>query len=838
MKKITILLAFSIGILCIGCQQMAQKSNLSYVKDKTGKIKKAEHEGSPGYYKQWFEKHKNADGIIPDGLPLQWYDHDLAKFAQPQPESESAITGVEQLAPTAPQGGRTRALLIDQRNESVILAGAVSGGLWRSTNAGASWTALNDAATSLSVTAICQNPRKPTEFYYGTGETRGASQDISGAGIYKSTDGGLTFSVLPSTVGSTTIATDMRFCNYIAHSLTHDSTIYVGTTGGLYRSVNGGSTWEKVLTGSNTGIICYPDGRVLATVQSGGIYISPTGSNGSFTKIVEPTFPTNGTARILIANCKAFPNVVYALFTFSGGGSAYTQEGNNGLFKSSDYGMTWEKRSDSLSAITNARIGSTYSAYTQVLGVHPTDTNRVMIGAVNARRSVDGGKSFSSFNSGHSDNHVFVNIGNSDNFLVGSDGGVWRVGWFGTTTQTLGAGYTTFQYYGGNYSASGKTAIGGLQDNGTRLYQGSAMSSVFGGDGGYCHISQQNPDKAYLSTQEGTVYRTTGLTIGGSISSVTPAAAVAEGADFINQFEMNFADDQQVYYRSARGLWRTTNSGAAWTRLNPAANNLTGIQAIGVENKANPSVYIGGPQSFYRFDSAATFDPAVNNYVFLKNSVPAEVRSDAWGTISFHPSVSSTLLVGLTTISPNGRAWRINKANTATPEWVNISGDLPASLPIYQVQAHPDKPDSVYFAATAFGLYCSVNGGKNWTKETRVPNVPIFEMKLRASDRSLFLFTHGRGAFYLTLKDYLTPTKEVGEKLAFNISPNPASNFLNIESKAPLSMAQIFDLNGREIWTENKTPSQINISQLPNNIYLLRVFDKNGRFATVKFVKN
>ncbi len=826
---------FQLSILFISCHPLSHKTSLTH---QLKESEDTEHSGNPGYFKQWFEKHKNADGIIPDGLHQQWYNHDLAKFALPQAESESAIVSVEQLGATSPQGGRTRALIIDQRDVNIYFAGAVSGGLWRSTDAGATWKALNDAASSLSVTAICQNPRKPTEFYYGTGETRGASQNVSGAGIYKSTDGGLTFSVLPNTIGTTTVATDMRFCNYITHSLTSDSTIFVGTTNGLYRSVNGGSTWEKILTGSNTGIICYPDGRVLATVQASGIFLSPNGNNGTFTKIVEPTFPTTGNGRILIANCKAFPNVVYALFTFNGSGGSYEQEGNNGLFKSSDFGQTWEKRSDSTSALINARIGTTYSAYTQILGVHPTDTNRVMIGALSTKRSIDGGKTFASFSSGHSDNHVFANIAESDNFLVGSDGGVWRVSWFGTATQTLGVGYNTFQFYAGNFGPSGKMAIGGLQDNGTRRGQDATLFTVFGGDGAYSHISQQNQNRAYYATQNGATYRTSTFTTGGGSTTITPNDALAEGVDFINQFEMNYADDQQLYYRTSKALWRTTNSGTTWTRLLNPATNLSTIQAIGVENAPNPTVYIGGANNFYRFDSAATFDPAVKDYIFLRNSVPTEVKTHAWGTISFHPSLSSTLLVGLTTIAPNPRIWRINKANTVTPEWVSISGDLPASLSVYQVQAHPDKPDSVYFAATAFGLYYSVNGGKNWTKETRVPNVPIFEMKLRANDRSLFLFTHGRGMFYLNLTNYLTPIKEVKPQIAIKIFPNPTSDFLNIESQTPLSITQVFDLKGREIWTENQSPTRINISSLATGVYFVRVFDANGRFATVKFVKN
>lgn len=836
MKKSSIFFAFFVLQLLASSTISAQNSPL--VDDEDEK-REAKHPASPGYFKQWFEKHKNAEGIIPDGQHLKWYERDLAKFALPQPETESAITGVEQLAPTSPQGGRTRGLLIDQRNENVIFAGSVSGGLWRSNNAGTTWTAINDAAATLSVTAICQNPRKPTEIYYGTGEVRGSYGNIGGAGIYKSTDGGLTFSVLPSTIGTSTAGIDMRFCNYIAHSQTQDSTVFVGTPSGLYRTVNGGSTWEKVLVGSNSGILCFADGRVLASVQAGGIYMSPTGSSGSFTKINEPTFPTNGTARILLANCKAFPSVVYAFFTYSGSTAATArQEGNNGLFKSSDFGLTWTKRSDSLSTIFNARVGPTQQFYNQLLGVHPTDTNRVVIGATVVKRSVDGGRTFADFPFGHVDVHTFANVGTGDNFLIASDGGVWRVPWFGTSAQNLGAGYTTFQFYAGNYNATGKIAVGGLQDNGTWQHVNGSLKNVYGSDGGYAHISQQDPDLGYFSTQEGNTFRSTVFTTGGASFEITPREALAEGVDFINQFEMNYADGKQLYYRSAKGLWRSTNSGTSWLRINPSSNNLSGIQAIGVERKINPAVYIGGAQCFYRFDSAATIDPNTTFYVSLRTSVPAEVRADAWGTISFHPSVSSTLLVGLTTMSPNPRAWRVNKANTTAPEWVNISGDLPANLSVYQIQAHPDKPDSVFFAATAFGLYCTVNGGKNWTKETRVPNVIISEMKLRASDRTLFLFTHGRGMFYLTLKDYLTPTKEIAEKADIKIYPNPTTDVLNISSKIPLSMVQVFDIKGREIITEKTSLTTIPVGVLPTGVYFVRVFDEKGRFATMEFVKN
>ena len=355
-------------------------------------------------------------------------------------------------------------------------------------------------------------------------------------------------------------------------------------------------------------------------------------------------------------------------------------------------------------------------------------------------------------------------------------------------------------------------------------------------------MSQQDSSLAYFSTQNGTVSRSTAFIQGtGFIKSINPTVAIAEGINFINEFQINYKDGKQLYYRSHKALWRTVDTGTTWTRLH-TADLPARIQAIGVSNEANPSVYIGGNGCFYRFDSAAT-SAAAANMKDLRTNVPDSVNQYAWGTIAVHPSVNSTIYVGMTTTSSKPRAWRVLKANTATPKWENITGDLAATLPIYQIQPHPDKPDSLLFAATAFGFYVSSNNGKNWIKDTRIPNVPIFEMRLRASDRTLFLFTHGRGVWFIQLRDYInggnvTGVKDVEEKMNVNVYPNPASDVLNIETDTPLSILQVFDLNGREILTDLKASNTINIRMLQNGVYFIKLFDKNGRFTTRKFVKN
>jgi photosystem II stability/assembly factor-like uncharacterized protein len=832
--KNLVLAAFLLPLLmCASCVKTSNRLTYSPLSQKESEKIESEHEpNEPGYYPQWFEKHKNEQGIIPEGLTAQWYAHDHAQ--KPQPEGESPILSIENLAATTTlQGGRTRAVLVDITNPNNLFAGCVSGGLWRSTDGGANWRPINDAASTLSVTAIVQNPLKTNEIYYGTGEVRGASQGIGGEGVFKSTDGGLTFTQLPSTIGNS----EMRLCNYMAHSPKDSNTVYVGTASGLWVSTNGGAVWTKILTGASNGVIQHPDGKILATVQgmaaTSGIFQATTGSN--FVKMLNPNFPTTNLARILIANCKAFPNVVYALFC----GADYNLEGNLGLYKSSDFGTNWRRLDNDSTA--NRSIGTSYQAYCQVLAVHPTDTNRVILGALNMKKTLDGGLTYQFLNYGHSDNHTVAFIENSDNFYIGSDGGVCKSSWSGTTAvQILNNGYTTFQYYAGNYAPRGKICVGGTQDNGTWRYLTTLAKSSQGGDGGYCHVSQQDSTLAYFSYQNGVVNRTTGFIGGTNLAASNPTTAVAEGVDFINEFQINYADGNQLYYRSHKGLWRTLDKGSTWTRMNPT--DITArIQAIGVTNEVNPRVYIGGNGNFYRFDSAAV-STANYNFFDLRFSVPDSVNTYAWGTIAVHPTINSTLYVGMTTTSPKPRAWRVVNASGAIPKWENITGDLAASLPIYQIQPHPDKPDSLLFAATAFGLYVSSNNGKNWVKDTRIPNVPIFEMRLRKSDRTLFLFTHGRGVWFIQLRDFISGGGVTGvndvDKMDVVVYPNPASDILNIESKGLLSIIQVFDLNGREIMSDFKPSNTINISNLSKGVYFIKIFDNNGRFTTRKFVKS
>lgn len=783
----------------------------------------------PGYYQQWFNEHKNEKGEIPTGMNELWYAFDRQQIAQER-GGNSVISRTTSLANKELHGGRTRAILVSSLDSNRVFVGSVSGGLWRSEDGGNTWSAVNDQNANLSVTAIVENPFNPKEIYYGTGEVRGASVP-PGNGIYKSEDGGLTFKQLTATK-------NISFTNYMAHSVVDSQTVWVGSSTGLWVTRNSGETWKKVTVGTTangsiSGVISFPDSSMMVSIIGNGrIFKSPKGDLSPFTAVNDSSlFPKSGIGRVLIANCRKFPNTVYAFHTFN----EYQQKAFAGFFKSTDGGNTWIKPSSE-----GTDVGSAYQMYCQMLGVHPTNPNYVMIGAVNAKFSRNGGINWTGFDSGHADNHIAIPSGsNSNDVFVGNDGGIYKGTWFtlqnGVTNKSRG--YTSSQYYAGNYGPSGQTCMGGTQDNGTWRYTNGVLAKYYGADGGYAHISQQNGN-VYFSTQNGnTLYRPSISNTNNTVNITPPIVSATtnkESVDFINQFEMNYTDSKQLYYRTGSALWRSIDKGVSWERLNKKV--FSNITAVGVTNELDPTVYVGGSGTFYKITNAAT-RPDSSDFVNYSSKLPQAMRNTAWGTITVHPFENTTLFVGISSMTANARIFKGVNVNTDTMQWKDLTGNLPAAMSVYQIQPHPDAPDSVLLAATAFGLYYTTDNGKTWTKETRIPNVAIFEMKLRASDKNLFLFTHGRGVWHIELADLksVVSSKEINP-IAYKIYPNPVSEVLTIDSEAEVSSAQVFDLTGKEVLQFSNT-NQINVSQLSNGVYLLKIYDTKGKFSVQKFVK-
>src|SRR6476659_2531528 len=379
-------------------------------------------------------------------------------------------------------GGRTRALIIDPNNPSIMYSAGVDGGVWKTINGGTSWSALDDFMANIAVTVLAFEPGKPNIIYAGTGEGFFNADGVRGAGIFRSTDSGTTWNRLPAT-----LTTDFQFVNDLVISNVNVQHIYAATRTGVLRSLDGGATWTLVLNvptiaGSTTGVRGAMD-LVMRTDQATDYIFAAAGTafnvgepqshifrntdaGGAGTWDDVYTEATMGRTSLAIAPSNQ--NIIYALSdSFEAGNYSLGLLGVFRSISSGDVG-TWTtqvrntsvNKQDTLllsnpvnAALVECGFGATNNFlnqgwYDNVIAVDPTDANKVWAGGIDVWRSDNGGLNWgvSSYwffqgngtppNNGdpqlvHADNHVIVfhpnyNGTSNQTLIVGDDGGIYK----------------------------------------------------------------------------------------------------------------------------------------------------------------------------------------------------------------------------------------------------------------------------------------------------------------------------------------------------------------------------------------------------------------------------
>lgn len=420
-------------------------------------------------------------------------------------------------------GGRTRAILIDKTNPNLMYAGGVSGGLWKSTTGGSSWTQITNFSDNLAISCIAQSANGT--IYVGTGEglgTNGSEGTANGGtafignGMYQSTDGN-TFTVIPSTVPTTENSSGVAwaYINKIECDPSNPNRIYAATNRGLRGSDDGGTTWVVSVkltngndnTGEATDVDVASDGTVITSV-SNKFYVSPNGDEGTFVcqSVAGTTgdLPAGSVIRLENAIAPSNPNVMYACAAKIDG-SLYN------IYKSTDKGDNWTIIGPGGSSLFQP-LGS-QGWYDNTIAVYPNDPDKILVGGLDMWEWHEGGtwtqKSIWYLNSAssyylHADHHTYVfHPTNPDILFVGSDGGVSRSTDGGETFQTMNINYNTIQCYAISASPAGYI-MSGTQDNGT-LYLPRIgafpkhAEDIMGGDGGWSTFSYINPE-AYFAT--------------------------------------------------------------------------------------------------------------------------------------------------------------------------------------------------------------------------------------------------------------------------------------------------------------------------------------------------
>ncbi len=522
-------------------------------------------------------------------------------------------------------GGRTRAFAIDVSAawETTMLAGGVSGGMWKSTNSGNTWYKTTDPVQLHSVTCLIQDTRdgKTNNWYYGTGEYSGNSASGRGApfrgdGIFKSTDGGESWEILDFT--SYGAPQDFNTFDYVWNmvidtSNSVDDEIYAATAGGIFRSLDGGDTWTEVLP--NTGYyvdiaitsngVLYVTSSTGSTIENPGIYRSENGDVGSWVNITPESFP-DSYRRIVLDTAPSNEDIVY----FLGNTPSY------GFSNDSDYGLSteyhsfwkykylsgdgsgnggvWEERSDNLPDYENS-IGDfiSFNSYTMLIEVYPSDTNTVFIGGTNLYRTDDAfatndntywiGGYYSESSSiqttldHHPDQHgiVFSNIWDERIYST-HDGGISKTseglhqGSFWGKWSSLNKGYLTTQYYTvaiPQNSSNDDLIIGGMQDNGSFMVDEESTNNSWveanGGDGSYAAVYGRGSvlDTVLVSSQNGTTFKMAIYDNGGTNGWVQINPDIGDVAIFINPFILDPNNRDILYMAGGQALWRLSDLG-------------------------------------------------------------------------------------------------------------------------------------------------------------------------------------------------------------------------------------------------------------------------------------
>lgn len=477
-------------------------------------------------------------------------------------------------------GGRTRAILIDQANSQHMFAGGVSGGLWESNDGANNWHRVdgffNVAGVNINVVTIAQAPNG--NLFVGTGEGNFYSPFGTGAGgfigggMYTSTDGGVTWSLVSSAAPTTANSTAAAWANInkIAIDPNNSDHIYAATNKGFKISTDGGLTWASA-TGPATSSVCTDvdvtnNGRVIAVVANKP-WLS-TDNGVSFTNVGTTAngFFTQNPTRTEIAIAPSDPNYVYA-FCAQGTGSLL------GLAASVDGGNTWTIVTGAGNSQFDPFSSNSQGTYDNCLAVDPTDRGRVILGGVElwewqmVINNPPAGQwtrialefPASPFNPYyvHSDKHAIVfSPTTPTTFFVGCDGGIFRTLNNGQTYQAMNAGYNVTQCYSVAFdhtSLNRSIAMAGCQDNGTQYVDGlgnTSMSAaaVGGGDGAYCDISYLNPSAIFGTVYYGSLARSNN---GGGSSSAFYSDRITGLANFTQPGFASFVTPIR--------LWESTN---------------------------------------------------------------------------------------------------------------------------------------------------------------------------------------------------------------------------------------------------------------------------------------
>ncbi|MGH9400893.1 MAG: VPS10 domain-containing protein [Terriglobia bacterium] len=699
-------------------------------------------------------------------------------------------------------GGRVSAVEGIPRNPAIYYVGAAAGGVFKTTDGGATWKAIFTKQRSASIGAIAIAPSNPNYVWVGTGEANIRNDVIDGDGIYFSPDAGHTWKFMG--LG------DAGQISRIIVDPANPDVVFAGVLGhpwapnvdrGVFRTTDGGKTWKKVLfVDASTGVsdlVMQPGNpkalyagmwearRYPWTMVNGGassgIYRTTDGGD-TWTKLTKG-LPTGDVGRIALAVAPSNPSHVYALVTTK----------DNLLWQSTDSGDTWTEISDNHALDVRP-------FYFSHLVVSPTDENKLYFLSFYLMESDDGGKTAHPIDHGvHVDHHaIWIDPKNPSRMIQGNDGGAFLSMNAGKTWRFL-HNLPIEQFYQVAVDSSQPfTVCGGLQDNsawcgvssdlGRHGVTGATWYTVQGGDGEYAVPAPSDADVIYADAQEGYIARFDKRThLSPSIRPYLNFAEMTKPADLKYRFNWTSpiavsATDANEVYLGANVVFKSTDGGKSWTPISP---DLTRNDKAKQEIAGGPILHDISSAENYDTILCITIAPTDPKVLWVgtddglvqvtrdggkswTNVAPNIPGAPSWSRvyqIGVSPFEAGTAYVAFDAHMLDDRRPYVYKTSNYGLTWEKITNGLPANSPVHVVREDPNQRGLLVLGAGT-GLFYSTDDGGHWTPlKANFPVVPVFDLKFTKRQRDLVVATHGRGIFVL---DDIRPVEEYRPTMAMS----------------------------------------------------------------------
>lgn len=692
-------------------------------------------------FKRWeafMEPRVHPSGKRPPAY-MAWQEH--FDFKRKYPRSSVLRAGNWQpLGPDSwqtisynPGNGRVNVVAQDPNNPNTLYCGVPSGGCWKSTNGGSSWTPLTDQLPVLGVSAITINHANSNVVYIGTGD--GDGSDTYSIGVLKSTDGGASW----NTTGLAWLISNNRVIRRMVMHPTNPDILWVASSAGIFKTTDGGNTWSQPSSENVYDIEIHPTNPNILYAASDRFFRSADG--GNTWQLVTTGLPGTGDVnRASIAVSPHQPDYVYFLAGSDADASFF------GLYRSTNAGVSFSLRSNSPNIFCYALDGNDtggQSWYDIALAVSPTNAEEVHAGGINVWKSTDGGTTWDIKTHWYYPppvGYVHADIHTLDFFngvlYCGSDGGLFKSTNGGNDWTDISQGLEIMQFYRfGGTPQNANLLIGGAQDNGTNRYNAGQWTHVIGADGMEAAIDYSNSQIMYGAIQNGGLRRSNDG--GQNFTDIT--GTINDAGAWVTPYVIDPVSPN-ILYGGFLQLWKTTDRGDNWTQISNFAT-VANIRSIAVAPSNNQVIYVGTYTDIYRTTDGGA------NWTTVTNNLPSAAKT----YIAVHPNNPNKLWVTLSGYSAGNKVMYSSNGGNS---WTNISGNLP-NLPVNCIIYQNGSADGIY-VGTDVGIYYKDTTLANWVDfMDGLPNVIVNELDIHYGTSKIRAATFGRGVWQ---SDLYTPS--------------------------------------------------------------------------------